>query len=154
MLFRSSMSPATDQTGGTIEFLAGHIYVYSDGSWVDDTPPAATAVLKNLRATLNFDDSSPVNIGGALAVDGRMLSAYVNVTTAFDASGPATVSLGYAGHTADVMDTSEVDLTTVGLYKVDCFVDAAATTQMIATFSAGSGGAQGVADIELVYSIA
>ena len=56
--YGTSLSPATDQTGGTIEFLAGHIYVYSDGSWVDDTPDRKSTRLNSSHTDISRMPSS------------------------------------------------------------------------------------------------
>lgn len=145
----TDLSVSADLTGGTLEFLAGNTYIYAAGVWVNNNP---TGVVLSSRATLVFGTSSPLNIGSAFAAASRVLSAYVKVTTAFDGTAP-TLDIGVSGDTNQVMDNTEVDLTTVGLYKIDCLENFSAADQLIGTYAADSSTA-GAATIEIVYSIA
>ncbi len=143
-------------TGGTDTYEADHRYLWDEDSstWGDIGPvAAATKVVKSQRAGLVFDSAATVAIGSALPVSSRAQKVIVDVTQAFDATGPATAQVGDAGDTDRLAAVAEIDLTTVGTYICDCYHNYGAETQANITFSAGTGGTAGTATVEIVYSL-
>jgi hypothetical protein len=149
------ISVADALTGGAIEFLGDHIYIYDEDTtaWNDVGPaPAETKNVKTQRALLQFSTSSPLNIGSALPANAVVRRVIVNVTVAFDGTAP-TLEVGDAGDTDRHMLAAEVDLKTVGKYEISQYHLYGSSTQVIGTYAADSSTA-GQADIMVEYSIA
>lgn len=102
--------------------------------------------------TLNFDDGASQSLSAAKA--GRLIDkVIVKVTTVFDNDAtPATIDIGVTGDTDKYVDTTEVDLTTVGTYVVEVANYESASEELLASFTAGSGATTGVAEIILMES--
>jgi len=102
--------------------------------------------------TLNFDDGASQSLSAAKA--GRLIDkVIVKVTTVFDNDAtPATIDIGITGDTDKYVDTTEVDLTTVGTYVVEVANYESASEELLASFTAGSGATTGVAEIILMES--
>jgi len=102
--------------------------------------------------TLNFDDGASQSLSAAKA--GRLIDKIiVKVTTVFDNDAtPATIDIGITGDTDKYVDTTEVDLTTVGTYVVEVANYESGSEELLASFTAGSGATTGVAQIILMES--
>ncbi len=140
-------------SGGTLTFLADHRYLYDadSGLWVDIGPaPAETKLIKAVRATLAFNSVGTVNIGSALPTNATVSKVLVNCTQAFN--GTSTVTFGVAGQVAELGAANESDLTTTGVYVIDCFKTYVSNEQLIATYVA-NGASAGAASIEVHYSL-
>lgn len=142
-------------TGGAIEYLGDHVYLWdADASdWLEIGPYVSNTakVVKSERADLAFNTASPLNIGSPVPANGRPFRVIVNVTQAFNATGPA-LSIGDSINTSRLMTTGEVNLKKVGIYVADCYYNYASATQIIGTFVQGTGGSAGQAQIEYVYT--
>lgn len=74
------------------------------------------------------------------------------VDTAFDGTGPApSVSIGVSGTVSKYMASTQVDLTTAGVYEVHPGKVAQGAEALIATFTAGGGATVGSARIEIGF---
>lgn len=141
-------------TGGTLTFAADHRYLFDSdsGNWVDIGPaPAETKLIKAVRTTLAFNSAGTVNIGSALPTNATVSKILVNCTQAFNGVSP-TVTFGVAGQVAELGAANESDLTTTGVYVIDCFKTYVSNEQLIATYVAGISST-GAASIEVHYSI-
>lgn len=148
------ISMTTNLTHGTDQYTVDHIYMWdaTNSLWIDIGPASAvTKVVKTIRGTIAFGSSSPVSIGTAVPTGANVLEATVQVVTPFNGTNP-TLSLGDAGTINSIMATSEIDLTTAGTYKADCYTPYLSATQLLATLAAG-GSSAGAANIEIEYSI-
>jgi len=142
-------------TNGTNTFTSDHVYLWDaqTSSWVDVGPaPNMSKVIRTVRGSLSFSTVSPLNIGNLIPAGSNVISALVNVTTAFNGTPKSTVTLGDEISPASISSISEVNLNRVGLYSIDCYVKYAISTQLIATYNQ-LGATQGSADIEITYSI-
>lgn len=118
-------------------------------SQLDAVPTAS--ILKVTQA-VNYNDSSPVNIGSALPANAVVIKALVYVTTAFD-DAAATLEVGVSGDTDAVHTSSSNDLQNTGLYATDEYYDVGGSgAQIIGTLSAGTSTA-GAVTVTLVYMI-
>lgn len=109
-----------------------------------------TAEILKVTQTVNFGDTSPVNIGSALPADAIVIKALVYVTTAFD-DAAATLELGVTGDTDAIHGTISNDLQNTGLYATDEYYDVGGSgAQIIGTLTAGSSTA-GAVDVTLLY---
>lgn len=126
-------------TGGTVEFLADHLYVWdADGaSWVDLGPATLTlsGVVQKRDVAVTYETASPVSVGAALPASARVLEVKLDVTQAFDGSGP-TLTVGDAGTPARFMALDENDLTEVALQCADASHLYSLSTQVTATLAA------------------
>ena len=107
---------------------------------------------KELSSTLilNFDDSASQSLSAAAS--GRFIDkVIINVTTAFDATGP-TIDIGISGTTDKYVDNTEIDLTTIGIYSIDVASYVSGSEEILATFDAGAAGSAGIAEITLIES--
>lgn len=141
-------------SGGTLTFAADHRYLFDadSGLWVDIGPaPAETKLIKAVRATLAFNSAGTFNIGSALPTNATVSKIIVSATQAFNGTSP-TVTFGVAGQVAELGAANESDLTTTGVYVIDCFKTYVSNEQLIATYVAG-GSSAGAASIEVHYSI-
>jgi len=149
-----SMAVTDALTGGAIEFLADHSYLWdSDGSnWNDIGPSTLTESKHLLQRTVDiaYTDTGVVNIGTAVSANGRVLGIWINVTQVFNGTTP-TLIVGDAGDTDRFVATTEVDLKTIGLYKLDVSHLYSVLTQVYATVAPDSG-TTGAANITLYFA--
>ena len=118
--------------------------------WV--TAGTGTNQLKSQTEALTYNSSSTVTIFTPPA-NAYIHKIIVDVETAFDASGPATMTVGVSGDAARYMGATENDLTTVAIFEVEPMYEEDGTPEQIEiAFSAGSGGAAGAANVSVIYS--
>lgn len=149
-----SMVVTVDLTGGAVEFLGDNAYLWDleTTSWVN-IGPAVSSHSKQLQqrtVDIAYTDSGALNVGAAVSANGRVLSVYINVTQVFNGTVP-TLIVGDAGDTDRFVLTTEVDLKTVGVYKLDMAHLYSVSTQVIATI-APDGSTTGAANVTLVYA--
>jgi len=146
----------TALTGGTLTFLADHIYLW-DGdtsAWVDVGPyTAPTKFVKSERVNLAFGSAGTVNIGASVPINARPYQVVINVTQAFNGSPRSRVTVGDAGSTNRLALQGESNLNNVGTYVIDCYYNYGVATQVTATYTA-NGATQGTATIEVLYTTA
>jgi hypothetical protein len=100
--------------------------------------------------TLNYDDGASQSLSAAKS--GRFIDKIiVKVTTAFDGTTPG-VDIGITGTTDKYVDTTEVDLTTVGTYVIEVANYESGSEEILVTFTAGGGASEGVAEITMIES--
>jgi hypothetical protein len=129
-------------TGGAVEFLADHVYVWdADGTpaWDDIGPVTSTSMTKVLQQrTVNFSHASgALNVGATVPENARALGYRVDITEAFDGTAP-TLVIGDAGDTDRLSPIGETDLKTVGLYSGDLSYLYSVGTQITATVTPDS----------------
>ena len=107
--------------------------------------------LESIRHSMVFNTAGSFDIGIVLPEDTRVHSAMIDVTEVFDGAPDSTLTIGDAGSAARFCDTSEVDLTTIGLYEVANYHNYATATQVVGTY-VQNGATQGAAYIEVLYS--
>jgi len=113
-------------------------------SWTDMDSVCAKMLM------LNWDDGASQSLAAAAA--GRYIDKIsVKVTTAFDGTTPG-IDIGISGTTDKYVDTTEIDLTTLGTYVIDVSNYESGSEEILATFTAGGGASAGVAEITLVQS--
>jgi hypothetical protein len=148
---------ATDAlAGGTLTFAADHLYAWdADASTWDDIGPTPatteTKLLKVVKATINFDTSTPVNLGSALPVGASVSKFIVDVTTEYDQ--PSTVVFGISGSTSELGLAIESNLNAIDTYIIDRYKTYSGGEQIIATLDVGVGATAGAATVEMHYSI-
>lgn len=98
--------------------------------------------------SLAFGDSSPVTMFTTGASD-IITKIQVIVDTAFN--GTSTVSIGISGTVSKYVATSQVDLTTAGIYEITPGLTAQGAEALIATYSAG-GASAGAARILVFFA--
>lgn len=135
--------PNTDGAAGNVFTTDGA----GNTAWTD------LDIVSSKILTLNFDDSASQSLSAA--VSGRLIDKIiVKVTTTFDNdSTEALIDIGISGTVDKYVDQTEVDLSTVGIYIIDVANYESGSEEILATFTAGSGATQGVAEIILVQSI-
>ena len=110
---------------------------------------ASTASADKCDTTsLAFNSSGTVNMFSTGAAD-IIDKMQVIVDTAFDGTNPS-MSIGISGSVSKYMASSQVDLTTVGVYEVNPGKTAQGAEALITTFTAGGGATAGAARV-LVY---
>lgn len=110
---------------------------------------ASTAACDKCDTTsLAFNSSGTVNMFSTGAAD-IIDRVEVIVDTAFDGTTPS-MSVGISGTVSKYMASSQVDLTTVGVYEVHPGKTAQGVEALVATFTAGGGASAGAARV-LVY---
>lgn len=139
--------PVDDGTNGQV--------LATDGSgalsWV--SAASTDACVKIDSTALVFGSGSTVSML-TLPANAQVVLVRVYVDTAFNASGPATASVGISGSASKYMGATSLDLTTVGSYEVVPGVVPSGSTEAIEiAFSAGSGGSAGAARVEVHYAI-
>jgi len=139
--------PIDDGTAGQI--------LQTDGagvlSWVSAGSTAASLTVDTTSVV--FGSSTPVTMF-TLPVNAVVEIVRVYVDTAFNATGPANLTIGLAGNTAKYMGAGEVDLTAVAVYEVvPSLVAVGSTEALIVTFSAGTGASAGAARVEVFYTV-
>lgn len=120
-------------------------------SWI--SAASTTACITSDVTALAFGSGSTVTMFTlpANAVVERVL---VYVDTAFDATGPATASIGIAGNTSKYVAANQIDLTAVGCYEITPGIIASGSTEALQiAFAAGTSGTAGAARVEVWYSI-
>jgi len=147
----------TMATGGAGDFTfvlpndagAAGNFLSTDGagnlSWID----ADAGCIKTY--VLNYDGSATKELIAA-ASNRYIDKVQIKVTTAFDATG-VLVDIGQTGSVDLYVDQTEVDLTTLGTYIIDVAHFESASKDALLTFTAGSGGTVGVAQVTLFCSI-
>jgi len=110
-----------------------------------------TTVADNARganADLAFNGASGTLIA---SLTGRVVKAIVNVSVAFDDTDTATLEIGSDGDQDSIMEIGEIDLTVVGVYVAETYVEF--TTTEIEFYFVADGGSPsaGVCDIEVGY---
>jgi len=110
---------------------------------------AATGAADKIDSTsLAFGTASPVAMFTTGAAD-TINKIEVIVDTAFN--GTPTMSVGITGTTSKYSSTTDVDLTTVGVYEVHPGLVAAGIENLITTYSAG-GASAGAARVRVYYA--
>ena len=109
-----------DLTGGNIEFLGDHVYIWdADGStWVDLGPaPDVESVVKTARLPFGFADTG-VNLLDSLPAGSIVTAAQIDVQVVWDDALPGA-RVGISGTDDLFMEEKDSDLAKVGLYKVN-----------------------------------
>jgi len=83
--------------------------------------------------------TSDVNIGAILPANSRVVSAKVNITSAYTAG--TTITLGRSAAVAEVATADEIDPETTGLYVIDLMQFYGSATQLLASITGASAGA-------------
>lgn len=83
--------------------------------------------------------TSNVNIGAILPANSRVVSAKVNITSAYTAG--TTITLGRSAAVAEVATADEIDPETTGLYVIDLMQFYGSATQLLASITGASAGA-------------
>jgi hypothetical protein len=139
--------------GGTVEFLADHMYVWDadGGTWVDLGPATLTlsGVVQRRTVDFTYATASPVAVGAALPASARVLEVKLNVTQAFNGAGP-TLTVGDAGTPDRFIALDENDLTEVSVQCTDASHLYSLSTQVTATLSATSA-TTGVANLTVLW---
>lgn len=147
----------TSLVGGTVTFAGDHLYLWDAQSltWVDVGPvlgASESGHIKSVRSILTPSTAATFNIGTLLVPPGgRVSKAIVNVTAAFNGVG-ASLSIGDSGNTSSIAIDSEIGLSEVNVYVIDCYVGYGYDTQIIGTFNS-AGSTVGNAEIEVFYSL-
>jgi len=142
-----------DLTSGTVEYQGDHRYVWDEDNtqWVDvGTAVSATTLQRTARLALAFDTTSPAAIV-TVPDNSRPNRIVVNVTQVFDGTTP-TLTIGDTSDPDRLATAVETDLTTAGIYVIDCYHNYATSTAVEAALTV-SGASQGTAQIEVFYSI-
>jgi hypothetical protein len=116
----------------------------SDVDQIDNTE--SSDIVRGRRVSVNFDSSSPVNIGDVVLSGANIVRTVILVDTAWDAGAPE-LSIGFAGSTSAVMGPSESDLGSAGVYVCDCNIKLAESKQMIATLANNGSPSAGAATV-------
>jgi hypothetical protein len=148
----TAITVTTALTGGTVTFIADAIYEYDNGTsaWVLIGPAGSLSKLtRPERCSLAFGSSSTVDIGSPVPDQAEIMRVIVNVTQAFNGSAP-TVTFGKTANNTLLSVAVEVDLTTIGLYIIDCYYRTSGSEQMVAYYTATSSTA-GAATVTLEY---
>jgi hypothetical protein len=149
-----TISVTVDLAGGAVEYLGDHAYMWDveGGSWVDIGPSTITATKQVLQRTVDiaYTDSGAINVGAAVSANGRVSGIWINVTQVFNGTTP-TLTVGDAVGADRYVTTAEVDLKTVGLYKLDASHLYSVSTQVTATLVPDSS-TTGAANITLHYA--
>lgn len=115
-------------------------------SWVSAGSTASSDKVDT--TSLAFGSTSPVTMFTTGAAD-IITKIQVIVDTAFN--GTSTVSIGITGTTSKYVATSQVDLTTAGIYEITPGLTAQGAEALIATYSAG-GASAGAARILVFFT--
>lgn len=141
-------------TGGAIEFTGDHAYMWdADGSnWIDIGPYAATVSKHVMQRSVDiaYTDSGVINVGAAVSANGRVSGVWVNVTQVFNGTAP-TLTVGDAGNASRFALAAEIDLKTVGVYKLDASHFYSVSTQVTTTLTPDSS-TTGAANITLYFA--
>lgn len=136
--------------GGTIEFLADHIYMWDDDNteW-DDIGPASSATSGIITQAFALGDGA-VDFTDTLPAGTSVIKVVVRVTTAFDNAG-ATLNVGTTGAPDEVMDEDYIDLHAAGNYVSEEYLASPNAVQPIYTVVDGTA-TTGAGVIELHYA--
>ena len=151
----SGMTAAVTLTLPVDDGTTGQV-LQTDGSgnlsWVS---AASTAMAVKVDSTSVAFGSGSTLTAFTLPANAVIHLVRVIVDTAFDATGPAQLTVGYNGGSASAyMAASENDLTTAAVYDVAPGVAASGSTRDLEVyFTAGTGGSAGAARVEVHYSI-
>lgn len=141
-------------SGGAVEFLADHIYLWdADGAaWVDGGPSTLTlsGVLQRRSVDLAYTDAGVVNVGSALPANARVLGVKLGVTQAFNGAGP-TLTVGDAGDADRFMTVDQCDLTEASVQVTDTSHLYSLSTQVTATLSA-AGASAGMVNLIVIWA--
>ena len=117
-----------------------------------DTDVAA-ALLSNVEARLvqlAYTDTGDNNIGAVVPEDATFAIVLVQVTTTFDGTTPVLI-VGDSGDDNRLMETTDNDLTTAGLYQKAVIYTFPADTQLLANLTIGGTPSQGACDIVVLF---
>lgn len=138
--------PAADGSSGQVLSTNG------SGTLGWSTVATGDGMLKVQEQIVAYNDSTPISIFTPPA-SATIQKVIVDVETAFDATGPANLSVGVSGALSQYMGSTDLDLTTVGIYEVQpLYEEDASPDEVIITFSAGSGGSAGSARVSVYYA--
>lgn len=139
--------PVDDGTNGQVLATDGS----GNLSWVS---AASTDACVKVDSTALAHNSSSTVAMLTLPANAQVVLVRVYVDTAFNATGPATMSVGTAGSASKYMGATSVDLTTVGSYEVTPGEIPSGSTEAIQiAFSAGTSASAGAARVEVHYAI-
>jgi hypothetical protein len=156
--WKLNLRRATSGMTGDVDFKfppddgTANYVLQTDGSgntsWVS---AGSTSNLTHVDTTsLAFGSTSPVTMF-TLPANAVITNIQVLVDTAFD--GSATMSVGVSGTTSKYVSSTQVDLTTTGVYEINPGLTAdAGTNALIITYSATSPSV-GAARVLVEYSI-
>lgn len=96
-----------------------------------------------------FDTSSPFNISSAVPANSTVIKFVVNVKTIFDGTTPQ-LDIGDAGDADRIAADTENDLTTLGVYTGNKWVEYASSTQLTGTLTL-SGATQGEGSVLIQF---
>lgn len=151
----TSIKIADDLTGGTLEFLGEHIYVWNADSstWVDIGPaPADTQMVKTRRITLDYTDTGANNIGAVIEANSIPLEISLNVLQAFDGTNPI-IEFGDGVDADRLGAANESNLKKLGVQVIDCEYLYGIATQLLATLTIGGSPTAGQVRITVRYAI-
>lgn len=117
-------------------------------SWV--SAASTSAADKCDTTALAFNSSGTVAMFSTGASD-IIDKIQVIVDTAFDGTSPS-MSVGISGTVSKYMASTQVDLTTVGVYEVNPGKSAQGAEALITTFTAGGGATVGAARVLVYYN--
>jgi hypothetical protein len=124
----------------------------TDGSGVMSWVSAASTSAADKCDTTNlaFNSSGTVAMFSTGAGD-IIDKIQVAVDTAFDGTSPS-MSVGISGTVSKYVASTQVDLTTVGLYEINPGKSAQGVEALITTFTAGGGATAGAARVLVYYN--
>jgi hypothetical protein len=105
--------------------------------------------LQYKKVDFAYDTASPFNVGSALPTGAYVIGWVVRVSTIFDGTTPI-LDIGDAGDDDAVAPDTHIDLTTLGIYKGDSWVDES-SAQVTGTLTL-SGASQGAGSILIKYA--
>lgn len=150
-----SMAVTDALSGGAIEFLADHAYLWDLDStiWVDLGPSAGSSESKHVvqrSVDIAYTDSGAINVGAQISANGRVTSILISVTTVFNGTAP-TLTVGDAGDASRLVAAADVNLKVVGIYTLDVSHKYASLTQVTTTVTPDSS-TTGAANVTLLYA--
>ena len=113
------------------------------------TLPSPGEEKKNIKIPITFDSSASIDLGNLIPINSRIIAVHVAVDTVFDGTTP-TLTIGTAASPAQLMLSTENNLTSGGIYTVNPGINYASETQLTATYVAG-GSTAGSADVIIEY---
>lgn len=124
-----------DLNGGTIEFLGDHVYLWdaTSGAWLDVGRVTGRKTMRHQEISLDFNDAGNNNLGDPIPANSYAELFKVNVTQAFD--GTPDMKVGDAVDDDRHMETKDIDLKKVGIYKTERLYLYGAETQVIANLA-------------------
>lgn len=149
-----SIKITDDLTGGTVEFIGDHIYVWDadGGTWVDIGPaPAEAAVIKHASITLTEADTG-ANLIKQIPANAFLTRVKVNVTEVFDGTTP-TLEIGDGTDPDRHMTALGNKLNKLGLYETSNLYLYGGATNVNATLTIGGTPTQGQCTVYIEYAI-